>query len=66
MLIAAILIFYTGLIATLSILLIKGYKYRNAFEVLIQALDDKKVTEDEFQKIVDELKKAVWGNDEDE
>jgi hypothetical protein len=39
------------------------FKYKVALEKILIAAKDKKVTEEEFQGIVDELKKVIWGND---
>lgn len=39
------------------------FKYKKALEKVLIAAKDQKVTEEEFQGIVDELKKTIWGTD---
>jgi hypothetical protein len=38
------------------------FKYKAALSKLLIAAKDKKVTEEEFQGIVDELKRVIWGD----
>jgi hypothetical protein len=38
------------------------FKYKDALKKILIAAKDKKVTEEEFQGIVDELKRVIWGD----
>lgn len=39
------------------------FKFKNLLAKVLVAAKDKKVTEAEFQEIVDEAKKVIWGTD---
>lgn len=39
------------------------FKYKDALKKILIAAKDKRVTEEEFQDIVDELKRVIWGNE---
>lgn len=38
------------------------FKYKEALKKILIAAKDKQVTEEEFQGIVDELKRVIWGD----
>lgn len=39
----------------------KTFKYKEIIVTLVESAKDAKITEDEFQKIVDEVKKEIYG-----
>jgi len=39
----------------------KTFKYKDSLTAIIEAAKDARVTEDEFQKIVDVVKKDIYG-----